>query len=387
MPTKLISSDVLQFSKLVVLALLASACSVTPPRTGATFTATPESLTPHVVVQWDARLTKPISFGAAAGEFAAPGHSAGTDELVVGISTGELIKFQASNGQEIWRTRLKSPLSAKPLIANNRVFLGTAEGQVIALDLYLGETVWAKSVGSTVESTPVFSEGRVIVKDASDVVRAFDASTGDELWSYQRASPEYFVMKSTGGVAIHEGEVFAGFSDGHLAALQLETGELLWATDLSGGSQALMDVNQTPIIRGDSIIASSYASGVYSVDRFSGEILWRNPLANVAALTEHQGFLYAALAGGRVVSLDADSGTGIWGFRMNGSKSATGVLAYGPYLLVTTDGPVYILDRGTGYPHQIIQGWSRVSSDLTLGAERIYALTDLGRLTSFRLGW
>jgi len=377
----------LQFFKIVGLALFVSACSVTPPKTGASFTTTPDSLTPHIVVKWDARLTKPKSFGAAAGEFAAPGHSKGTDELVVGISTGELIKFQASSGQEIWRTRLKSPISTRPLIARNTVFVGTFEGEFLAIDLFHGQVAWTKQIGSTIESTAVYSEGRVLVKDSSDILRAFDAATGDELWRYQRTSPEYFVMQSSGGIAVADGDVFVGFSDGHLVSLQLETGELLWATDLSAGNQALMDVNQAPIVHGDTVIASSYASGVYSIDRLSGEILWRNPLSNVSDLTEHNGFLYAALAGGRVVSLDADTGKGVWGFRLAKSNSATGVLAYGPYLLVTSDGPIYILDRGTGYPHQIIRGWSRVSSDLTLGAERIYALTDLGRLTTFQLGW
>lgn len=380
-------SSKLRISLVVAFLLQAGCAAFGTTDTGISLTTKPDTPAPEFVFHWDHQLVKPSTFSTHPGEFAAPAHSAGTDEVVVGTSNGELTKLQASNGEILWQIRLKAALSSKPLVARNTVYASTFGGQFVALDLFSGETRWEVDLGTTAEATPVFSEGRVLVKDNTDVLRALDADTGEELWRYSRLTPEYFVMRQSEAIAVDAGEVFAGFSDGHLVSLQLETGELLWGVDLSAGAESLMDVNQAPIVREDSVIASSYSGGVYSLDRASGEINWRQALANITDLHHHQGFLYVTQAIGRASAYDADTGEPIWGFKLANTNSATGVVAFGPYLLLSTSEATYVLDRASGYPHNKLLGYSKVSSKLTFGADRLYMLSDRGVITAFQLGW
>lgn len=376
----------LRLSNLIAFVLLSVACiPAQAPTPIPSLHVKTDLLVPSVVMNWEKRVVSATTFGPTPTELAAPAHSAGTDELLVATSSQNLLKFQASSGQEIWSIRLPSPAGAAPTVARNMVFVGTMSGELIAFDLFNGTTLWTVSVGNTIESSPVFAEGRVLVKDTADVLHVLDATDGSEIWRHQRATPEYFMMKNAGSVLVSEGEVFVGFADGHLIALQLETGDLLWGVDLSADKDRLVDVNHTPILRGDQIIAASYSGGVFSLDRVSGEITWRTPLTNVSHIREHQGYLYAALASGRVVALDADTGKETWGFKFSSALPAH-LLVYGPYLIVTTSESTYLLDRSSGYPHTKVE-FGRFSSPLTLGADRVYGLNDLGLLRTFQLGW
>ena len=103
---------------LVLAILLQAGCAAFGTTdTGTSLTTKPDTPAPEFVFYWDHQLVKPATFSTHPGEFAAPAHSAGTDELLVGTSNGELTKLQASNGEILWQIRLKSPLSSQPLIA------------------------------------------------------------------------------------------------------------------------------------------------------------------------------------------------------------------------------------------------------------------------------
>lgn len=373
------------FNLLAVAALSAACIPAQAPTPIPSLHVQSDLLTPTVVMNWEKRVVSATTFGPTPTELAAPAHSEGTDELVVATSSQSLLKFQASSGEELWSIRLPAAAGAAPTVARNTVFVGTMNGDVLAYDLFSGEKRWSVTVGNTIESSPVIAEGRVFIKDTTDILYVLDAADGSELWRHQRPTPEYFMIKNAGSVLVSEGEVFAGYADGHLVALQLETGDLLWGVDLSAGKDRLVDVNQTPIVRQDRIIAASYSGGLYSIDRISGEIVWRAPLSNITHVREHQGFIYASLASGRVVALDADSGQETWGFKFS-SALPSHLLVFGGYLIVTTSESTYILDRNSGYAHSRVE-FGRFSSPLTIGADRVYGLNDLGLLRTFQLGW
>jgi alcohol dehydrogenase (cytochrome c) len=83
--------------------------------------------------------------------------------------------------------------------------------------------VWVRELGSKTRTPPVVVNGVIYTNDAARIY-ALNAKTGASIW-------EYAPKKSTparGGVAVAEGKVFCGLLDGHVVALDLQNGKLVW---------------------------------------------------------------------------------------------------------------------------------------------------------------
>lgn len=369
----------------VLTALVVTGCAPWGPASKA-FDTTPEAPTPQFVHEWDAQVDQIEYFGTKPVQLATPGHLELSDELAVGNSHGDVFKFQAANGNELWRAKVDGPVSTKPTAGGGNLFVGTARGEFVAFDLHSGERVWELRLGNSVDSPATESDGRVFVVDAADTLYAVDAATGEELWRYQAPTPEYFTVEGSPRPVVKDGEVFVGASDGVLRAFVEATGELIWSVDLRAGAQQFTDIDREVVIDQDVVYAASFSGGLFAVDRLSGEILWRHAAASVQDFAVYEGMVYATSATGRAFAVSTESGEPMWGFKFQ-SVVPTSLTVYGPYLVIPTDGPLYVLDRRTGYPLRKMLGMAGITSDIEFGASRAYLLSDRGQVSSFKLGW
>jgi PQQ-dependent dehydrogenase (methanol/ethanol family) len=110
-------------------------------------------------------------------------------------------------------------------------------------------------------------------------VYAFDAATCDRKWSYvyEPAGDEGF--RTNRGLAIADGKLFRGTSDGHLIALDAETGQLLWDVHVTDASQGY-GVGAAPVVYDGRVIIGlsggdyGLPGHVYAFDARTGQKLW-----------------------------------------------------------------------------------------------------------------
>ncbi|MFC6953047.1 PQQ-binding-like beta-propeller repeat protein [Halorubellus litoreus] len=162
---------------------------------------------------------------------------------------------------------------------------------------------------------------------------------------------------------VADGTVYVGNRDGRVVAMDAETGRVDWRANVEGvvttaaavGPERAFVVAQT-VAEGDGTEPDSFA--VVAVDRETGEVDWRYPLAVDGkpyvhaedALTYADGRVFvAAFAGGRDVesasvafAVDAASGEEVW--RHVAERPGEYHLA----APVVADGVVYLLDGGYG---------------------------------------
>ncbi|MEZ4460455.1 MAG: PQQ-binding-like beta-propeller repeat protein [bacterium] len=369
----------------LLFALLTGCAAPAGPASRA-FDTVPEAPVPEFVFEWDAQVDQIDFFGVQPVQLATPGHLSTSDELVVGTARGDVVKFQAANGNPLWRAHVDGPVATKPTSGSGNVFVGTARGELVALDVHSGQKTWEARLLSSVDSPATEADGRVFVVDAADSLYAFDALTGEALWAFQAPTPEYFTVEGSPRPVVADGEVYVGASDGVLRAFEQETGELIWSVELRGDADEFTDIDREVVVEKDVIYAASYSGGLYAVDRMSGEILWRHPATGLQDFAVYEGMVYATSATGRAFAVFAEDGAPAWGFRFQNVVPSS-FTVYGPYLLVTTNGPIYVLDRRTGYPLRKMLGVHGISSEIEFGADRAYMLSDRGRLTTFKLGW
>ena len=80
------------------------------------------------------------------------------------------------------------------------------------------------------EITPLVHDG-VILLESGNAIQALDGATGDLLWQYARLLPDTLLngRESTmRGIAIYQDKLYAPTADGHVIALDVKTGKLVW---------------------------------------------------------------------------------------------------------------------------------------------------------------
>jgi outer membrane protein assembly factor BamB len=369
-----------------VTALLLAGCTPPPPAKTKAYLVEPQLSPVRVVHQWQTTPPPMETFGTERQEFAGALHIGAKDIIVVGDSKGGVVAYRGANGEVRWRAKVPGVVHAKPAYSEGYVYVPLLDGGVVALDVMTGEEVWAAGTDNSLEGTPLVSEGRLFVVDSGDVLYALDAMTGKELWRHAREFPGYFTIKGATTPVLIDGELLAGFSDGHLVSFVSETGEVVWDTDLSSGETEFADVDVSLIVEDDVVYTASYAGGLYAVDRVDGTVLWQRELKSTAWLHAMPEQLVTASSTGRILAFDR-SGKGVWGFRLK-ENAPSSVTSYGPYVVTATaQGPVYVLDGPTGYPMFKWRGLAGIHAPLTFGAERIYLHTDAGTVLTVKLGW
>jgi alcohol dehydrogenase (cytochrome c) len=110
-------------------------------------------------------------------------------------------------------------------------------------------------------------------------VHAFDAATCEHKWTYTYGPSSSEGFMTSRGLAIAEGTLFRGTSDGHLIALDAASGKLLWDAHVADGAKGY-GLGAAPIVyQGRVFIGLSggdygLPGHVYAFDAQNGRNLW-----------------------------------------------------------------------------------------------------------------
>ncbi len=216
----------------------------------------------------------PFPDGMWLGSFSAP---AVTDDLVVATfnRTSGLVAFDRETGAEVWRvaTAATRAVNTAPVVIGDRVVVGNVSGEVVALDLASGDEVWRTRVvdgghdwAYAIAGSMAFAGGLIVVPTQWGALVALDADSGEVLWTHAardgviRAAHYRGVQPGFQASPLIAGDVvWAADTSGHLDALDLSTGEVVWSTEL--GAPALGGMASA----GDFLIVPTYDGAVHAL--------------------------------------------------------------------------------------------------------------------------
>jgi alcohol dehydrogenase (cytochrome c) len=152
---------------------------------------------------------------------------------------------------------------------------------------------WSRALPlSANEITPLVHDGVLFIESGS-TIQAIDGATGDLLWQYVRQLPEVLLNGTDStmrGIAIYQDKLYAPTADGHIVALEMKTGKLVWdhevVVPLEGvyaHSNHDFRLDGAPIVVHGKVIAgvslgiTNQSGGCYIVglDAQTGKELWR----------------------------------------------------------------------------------------------------------------
>lgn len=333
-------------------------------------------------ISWWQKLVDSPALEYGPREPARPGADTINDRVVTGTRDG-ILRSIDGKGRVVWRFVSGQPFSAGPAVVDGFVFAPGGDGFLYCFRADTGELFWKYEAGEDLVTVPVVADGRVLVASQNDTLFAIEAATGKWLWQYRRDLPTGFTVRGASRPAVREGVVYVGFSDGHFAALRLESGAALWDRVLSTGSQ-FIDIDAPPVFdaKGNLVVAS-YKDGLFGLDPGSGETLWQTTITGMVGLVVRGDVAFAS-GESRVIAVQASTGKLLWSTSLGQRAGLQPALAAG-WLMVPTGRALLFLDPSTGIIRQSFDPGKGITATPEVHGLEVYLLSNLGFVYSLEM--
>lgn len=331
-------------------------------------TEPPESLTEiketaSVKVLWQAKLG-----GTEIYDFT-PAVEAGY--AYVASAEGELSKLDITNGTQAWRVNVGEKLTGGVGVGGSLVVVGTQKGSIYAYDVS-GKLQWKSRLSSQVLSAPKYFDGLVIVRSGDNRIYGINANDGSRKWVYDRTGPA-LTLRSSAGVAVDGGAVYAGFAGGKLVSIRSDNGKMMWEASVAQPKgvteiERIADITSLPFVDGPLVYAVAYQGRIAAVDRTTGRLVWNRDISSLSGLTAEDARIYVSHAIGSVYALDYSTGKTFWRQGALKNRQLTAPLAMGSLIAVgDVEGYVHFLSREDGaFSARVKTGDSQILPQMTL---------------------
>jgi len=238
------------------------------------------------------------------------------DSVYAAGRDGTVAKLDARTGAPRWRVNVSAALSGGVGSDGKLVAVGSDKGEAILLDAEKGEVLWRARVSSEVLAAPEIGPGVVLVRTADSRVFAFDARDGKRRWVYQRAGAS-LVVRSPTGIVVSGDNAYAGFSGGKLIAIALSNGAARWEATVATpkGSTELervTDIAGEPSIQGREICAAAFQGRVACYDLQTGNQLWAREISTLTGAGMDARHVYVSDDKGTLHAFDRTNGRTVW---------------------------------------------------------------------------
>ena len=297
-------------------------------------------------------------------------HWRGPDRTDVSKETGLLKKWPEGGPRQVWLNENAGlGYSGVSIVAGNLFTMGAREDAeyVICLDANTGTEKWASKVGSVLDNgwgngprgTPSVDGNRVYAMGGTGGLVCLKVEDGSEVWRTGMSElgggrPNWGYCES---VLIDGPRVVCtpGGPQGAIAALDKETGKVLWRSEkLTNGAQYASIVPAT--INGQAQYVQLFQDSVAAVSPDDGTLLWKAEWPGKTAViptpivANNQVFVTSGYGVGcTLIQIDAENKTKEVYFNKNMKNHHGGVLLLGDHLYGHSDGVGWMcLDLKTG---------------------------------------
>lgn len=307
-------------------------------------------------------------------------------------SRRQVFAHTLTDGKRQWKANLKDDVTGGVGAGDGLVLVGTGNGEVVALSAQDGQERWRASLESEVLAPPTARDGVVVVATGDGHLYGLGASDGARKWSIEQEVPTLSLRGgsaplTTATLAVH------GFANGHLVAVDLQTGREAWDTAIvqpRGRTELerMIDADCQPVIDSGAVYAAAYQGRISAVDLGSGTAEWARELSCDSALAVDTFNVYATHTDDTISAFDRRRGVVRWEQDALKGRHLTAPAAIGRHVAVAdVEGYVHWLNGEDG----TLAGRTRPTKDAfllppTVRDGVVYFLSEGGRLYALRPG-
>ena len=302
---------------------------------------------------------------------------------------GNVVALDPETGRQAWRTELETELSAGPGVGEGLVVVAAADGYVIALDVASGDEKWRASVAGEMLSPPIIEDDVVIALTIDNVLRGLSGFDGSERWLVEQSTPR-LTMRGSATPAVVGSTVIAGFDNGRLVAVNIDSGEIQWEAMLSPPSgrsdlERLADIDGQITVVGQDVYAAGYQGRVAAVAAESGQLLWAREISSFEGVSADWNSIYTVNEQGEIIALSRRNGAESWRQNSLLRREPTLPISFRTTVAVgDLEGYLHFFSNVDGEPvARLRMGKQAISSDPIVVADRLYVQSDSGKLAAF----
>lgn len=242
----------------------------------------------------------------------------------------------------------------QPTLDGLTLYAADAKGRVVSMDRETGKVNWQVKLKEPLSGAVGAGGGRVMLGTLNGAVITLDENDGSELWRAQVSSEVLAPPQTNGDVVVVQSQ------DDKLVALDISTGEQRWIYE---SSLPVLTVrgHSTPVVSLHRVYAGLASGRVVALDANSGVALWEQRVAQPQGRSElermvdidgdlllEDSTLYAVTYQGNLVAMDAESGNIRWQ-RPASSHGGPGA-GFGSVYISKADGSVEAFDQNRATP-------------------------------------
>lgn len=275
------------------------------------------------------------------------------NEIFAADVEGWVVALDRFTGQEKWSRDLKEPLSGGLGVGYGILLVGTLKGDLLALDVSDGSEEWRVSLNSEVLAPPAVNSDVVLVQTQDDTLIALDVDNGSKRWSYESA-PAVLTLRGTSSPILSNGLAIAGLSTGKVVALDAQRGIPIWEQRVAipqGRSELerVVDIDGNLLLSERTLYVVTYQGKVAALDLQSGQVLWQKDASSYVGLAKGYGSVYVVLDNGHIQSIDERSTTVLWSNTALERRQVSAPVTFSSYLAVgDLEGYLHLLSQVDG---------------------------------------
>ena len=260
--------------------------------------------------------------------------------MYVASTDGIITAINASTEEKVWSFDTGSPIYSSPVIDSGKVFVGSNSGKLYAIQAATGALMpgYPFSSSGAIETSPAVENSIVAFGTDDGTLYFLNETTGTELGSYEASGP----IRSS--PAIWNDLALFGSNDTNIYGVSVTSHSLVWKYKTGG------PVVGSPVVSQNGIaFVGSMDGNVYAVNGSNGNLIWKTPtgpvvssgsLANAVGpnccagrqvLPSQEYYLsmfYISSESGIVYGIRVDDGALYWSYSVQGSTSASPIIAY-----------------------------------------------------------
>lgn len=234
-------------------------------------------------VRWSKQLTNRWDARYLPVELSAAGFDVARKRIYVGTTEGNLFSFDVQ-GRRRFFYDAGAQIESQPAVdfRSGEVYFASVDGTVHTL-LPDGTVKWKTKLIGSIRTRPALAKDALYLVGEHDTITALAREDGRILWTYDKEPVEEITIAGHAGLLLHEGRLYAAFTDGAVAALSPADGRVFWeietALDIErrpGNVPQFLDVDTTPLMLRGTLYVASFTAGLYALNPRNGSVEWRD---------------------------------------------------------------------------------------------------------------
>lgn len=281
-------------------------------------------------------------------------HIAENDDRFFAAAGNGGVACVSTAGEMVWQVNVGNVVVAGPAISPvaELLYIGTARGEVIALSEKTGESRWKTQLDTEVLSV-LAGSGRVFVRSADGKLTALDALDGKALWVLDHDMPVLSVRGMAAPLPVANALVL-GWEDGLVETVLQVNGERAWEARIAlprgrTDIERMVDAQSALLTDGARIFAAATNGKVVALELQSGNQLWANDTSTWVDMAMGEQRLFVVAQDDTVKALSTESGRVLWMQDTLKYRRLSKAVAWGNHVAVTDmEGVLHLLNGADG---------------------------------------